>query len=180
MDFLHTENGRSALHYAATLDEPEGTEIANFLLEQGCDINKADEDQNTPLIWAINYNQLDMVKFLLNKGASVDSSVTQYGHNPILECVHVAHLMQMPSDEVLDMMGVFVDKGSDVNAMDQDQSTALHWASRFGLAELSRYLLSNGADGNVTNNEGKTPADLADADDVKSCFVTASTGTGTT
>ena len=88
-DFTTSENGRSALHYAATLDPPEGTQIADFLIENGCEVNSSDAYQNTPLIWAINYNQLEMVKFLLEKGASIDSTVTQYGHNAILECVHV-------------------------------------------------------------------------------------------
>ena len=39
--------------------------------------------------------------------------------------------------------------------------TALHWAALNGHKEVVQLLISNGADVNAKNSDGKTPADLA-------------------
>jgi uncharacterized protein len=50
---------------------------------------------------------------------------------------------------------------SDVNAVEADGTSALHWAAHFGDAELVRALLAAGADAAAANRYGMTPLQLA-------------------
>lgn len=46
--------------------------------------------------------------------------------------------------------------GADVNARDEQDMTALMWASERGHTEMVKLLLENGADVNANNNDGQT------------------------
>src|SRR5262249_44544461 len=43
-----------------------------LLIEKGADVNKKDIDNNTALMWAAWYNHPDIVRLLINAGASLD------------------------------------------------------------------------------------------------------------
>ena len=45
--------------------------------------------------------------------------------------------------------------GCEINAVNSTGNTALHFATRFGHAELAQYLIEKGADVNITNSEGR-------------------------
>jgi len=47
--------------------------IAETLINAGCDINVADNDGRTPLIYAVIYQQLAAVKMLLKRGANINA-----------------------------------------------------------------------------------------------------------
>ena len=47
--------------------------MASFLLEQGSDINKANIYNSTPLHHAVMNGKLEIVMFLLSKGAEIDA-----------------------------------------------------------------------------------------------------------
>ena len=52
-----------------------------------------------------------------------------------------------------------VSVGTDLNARDNEGSTALHMAAFFGHIEVVKLLLEKGAEVNVKNNDGQTPLD---------------------
>ena len=52
-----------------------------------------------------------------------------------------------------------VKAGADIDKKDQFATTPLHWASALGKIDAVKYLLSEGADVNLANNEGVTPLD---------------------
>lgn len=54
-----------------------------------------------------------------------------------------------------------LENGININAMDHDGHTALHWAVRSRNLALIRFLLDNGADASIQNHDGDTPFDLA-------------------
>ncbi len=54
-----------------------------------------------------------------------------------------------------------VREASDVNVVEADGTSALHWAAHFGDAELVRALLAAGADAGAANRYGMTPLQLA-------------------
>ena len=58
-----------------------------------------------------------------------------------------------------------LDKGVDVNAKDEVESTPLHHATTKEIAEL---LIANGANVNATTNRGTTPLDWAANDEIAS------------
>lgn len=55
----------------------------------------------------------------------------------------------------------FLAKGADVNAVDKNDGTALHWAVGGGKAEILRLLIGHGADILATDSYGQTALDLA-------------------
>ena len=62
--------GRSALHYAAMGDQ---VGVAQFLLEQGANVNCVDDDEATPLHLAAYMDAVAMTQWLIEHGANVDA-----------------------------------------------------------------------------------------------------------
>ena len=66
------------------------------------------------------YGHLEIVKFLLEKGASIDSK-NDYGSTPL-------HLASMKGH--LEIVKLLLGEGANIDAKDENGSTPLHWASR--------------------------------------------------
>jgi ankyrin repeat protein len=49
-----------------------------------------------------------------------------------------------------------IEKGADVNVVDEYGATALYWASYKGHSEIVKILIEAGADVNVVNRDGET------------------------
>ena len=54
-----------------------------------------------------------------------------------------------------------IEKGADLNVVDEYGATALHWASQEGHSEIMKMLIKAGADVNVVNKYGITALHLA-------------------
>lgn len=68
---LHDSDGRNLLHLAAMQDAQE---TAALLLAKGHDIDQRDRQHGyTPLQWAVYYNRMQMVEFLLEQGADTQA-----------------------------------------------------------------------------------------------------------
>jgi ankyrin repeat protein len=57
----------------------------------------------------------------------------------------------------LDVIKVFLEKGADVKAADNDGRTSLHWAARNGKLDVVKYLVEKDADVKAAANDGRTP-----------------------
>ena len=55
-----------------------------------------------------------------------------------------------------------LDKGSDVNAKDENGVTPLHYAAEGGYNEIVELLIDKGVDVNTKDNLGRTPLDMFD------------------
>lgn len=60
--------------------------IAEYLIGQGCDVNEKDGKGYTPLLGAVEYDQLDVARILLDHGAKVDAK-DNFGNTPLLNAV---------------------------------------------------------------------------------------------
>ncbi|HYM13064.1 MAG TPA: ankyrin repeat domain-containing protein [Bryobacterales bacterium] len=107
----------------------------------------------TPLIAAVDQNQVAAAKLLIARGADVKNA-SGYGFT-------VLHLAAMTDSA--ELVRLLLEKGAEVNARDGGDNTPLIVActTDFVNAEIVRALLDKGADVNVKNKNGQTALDWA-------------------
>ncbi|MFM7133427.1 MAG: ankyrin repeat domain-containing protein [Planctomycetota bacterium] len=113
----------------------------------GADVNERDRTaQRTALHWAAKVGNRAAMEALF--AAKADPNVKdRQGRTPLWSGVEAD----------LETVKLLVDKGADVNARDQIQSSPLLWAAGFGKPETVAFLLGKGADVKATDDNGWTP-----------------------
>ena len=133
-------------------------EIVRLLLEHGANPNVLNlQIAATPLIYALIHqpNNQALIKMLLDYGADPNLSNNAVGTTPIM----IAAYKGQPENVQL-----LINAGADVNATEQDGSTALMWILTWLKNEeadqkrlsCARLLLEHGADVNAVDSRGKT------------------------
>ena len=156
--------------------------VYNCIEKEKIDVNQRDDDTgNPPLVVAVEENQIEIVKLLLNRGADVNikdwtSKNTaldiseQKGFKPISELLQQRgakyssgssfHLAAKNGDIV--SIEEMLTKKHDINEVDAGKGwTALHYAVNYGQKHLVEYLIVKGADVNKKDFLGKNnPIDV--------------------
>ena len=101
-------------------------------LKKGVNVNKADEDGWTPLLWASSKGRMVITKLLLNKGANINKA-EDCGWTPL----HMASRWCLPN-----VVKLLLKKGANVNKADKNGRTPLHWACHLGHVEIVKLLLT--------------------------------------
>lgn len=136
--------------------QADNLEIAKFLLEHGADktINHADTKFQTAIFKA---RSAKMAQLLIANGANVSES-DKKGLSVLLHAV--ANYLDF------DLLKVLLQKGADINEQDKSGTTALLWAGQHPYESDDKncvqFLLENGANANVANNQGETPLLVAE------------------
>jgi ankyrin repeat protein len=150
------QDGNMPLHLAA---EKGDIQSVSALLRQKAIVNIPNELGDTPLHLATENDHLETVALLLTQPyladptlANVEDGYTplhiaaKYGHKEILE-LFLSQLL--PLNQI------------DINALDtQYGTTPLHLATQNGQQEVVKYLLQNGADPTITDNDRISPLHL--------------------
>jgi len=130
-------------------------EIVRSFLSTGVDVNERDKYFMTPLSYASKGGKFEVAQLLIECGADINTP-NRTGWTPL----HLASLYGH-----IDDVRLLLDHGADVNAKKQDRWTALHLAvindsasSSFGMVKA---LLQQGASIHATNDEGRTPFQVA-------------------
>ncbi len=159
-------------------------ETAKLLINHGIDVNaKLKYDGSTALIWAAFLGDVELAKLLLDKGADVDSGLTD-GRTPLL-CAVTGSLGTRPLKKLgslsdatagnqskpqvatslagrqIEVAKLLLDHKADTNAKLADGATALMWASILGQTEMVKLLLEHGADADLGLSDGSTPLQWA-------------------
>ncbi len=120
--------------------------------DAGC-INERDPWGFTPLHGVAGEDHLDMLQYLISRGADVNA-VNDEGVSPL-------HLAAYP-----EIAQALVRAGAAINAPDAAGNTPLHIAveDEEGI-DVAEMLIDLGADVNALNADGATPLDIAEARD---------------
>jgi ankyrin repeat protein len=105
----------------------------------GADVNAAQGDGTTPLIWAVYKVDPELVATLLAHGAKPNVT-NKYGSSPLAEAVKIADAR---------LVKMLLDAGADVESPNADGQTALMLAARTGALEVAKQLVAHGANVNA-------------------------------
>ncbi|MFP3024867.1 MAG: ankyrin repeat domain-containing protein, partial [Wolbachia sp.] len=166
--------GWTPLHFAASSDK---LDIVKFLFNKNANIKARDIYGDTPLHVAAQYsNKLEIVEFLLDKDANDINDVT----NDRSTLLHVA-----VEGNKLDTVKFLLDRGADIEVKDIHNQTPLGLAIQKGYTDIVKALeqerlgkelftavreynlprveelISQGANLNVKDRNGRTPLDIA-------------------
>lgn len=100
-----------------------------------------------PLHWASLHGHEEIVKLLINRGASVDSK-NKYGKTPLYLASARGHKK---------IVAFLIKHGAYVDSQDQEGYTSLHGASSWGHTEIVEFLLKKNASVHCQNKSGETP-----------------------
>jgi ankyrin repeat protein len=122
----------------------------NRLIQEGVDVNAADKEGRTLLMWAARFNADEAVLLaLIEKGANVNAA-SLHGATPLMFAAisHLNHTALLPS----------LEKGANVNATDKNGTTPLMIAAMHNsVPAILSVLIEKGANVNATDKNGVTP-----------------------
>jgi|ERR1043165_9897163 len=127
------------------------TEEIKSLLEQGADVEEADNEGFRPLHWVSIYGKIEVAKILLKQGANIKATDSEG-----CTSLHLASL-----NDQIEVAKLLLKQGADIKATDNEKCTSLHLASLNGQIKVAELLLKQGADIKATTDEGYTPLHLA-------------------
>jgi ankyrin repeat protein len=120
----------------------------DMISKKSADVNAAEADGTTPLIWAANLNDTDLVLRLLKAGANAKVG-NQLGSNPLSEAALNSNI---------DLIKALLAAGADPNAAGPDGQTPLMVLARGSNVAAAKLLLDKGANPNVRETQrAQTP-----------------------
>ncbi len=124
-------------------------------LAAGTDVNAKDEYSGyTSLHHAANHGLNEIAKLLIKKGANVNLKAN-FGYTPLMIATNTV------------IAELLIKNGANVNATHQ-YGTGLHIAAGVGNRSVAEWFIDNGADVNAKDDNGNTPLDWIDVDDIDS------------
>ena len=151
------------------------------------DVSQIKFEKMTPLHRAITHNDIDFVKYLVDKGAKLNID-SHFGGYPLDFSIYLGYydiseflvsrkapalfaeiyLRDAVENGDYKKAEILLRAGADINEVhDTFRDTVLHIAAQRGNAEIIKLLINNGADRNIKNRDGKTAAELAQSIEVK-------------
>lgn len=141
-----------------------------LLAQKGNDLDKLTHDSRTYIFWAANRGNLELVEYLISKGAKVNVE-DSHGYTPLTfaavagqsntkiydalikagaDIKQTNHdganvlLLAISSDKELSLTNYFVSKGLSLQSTDAAGNTAFNYAARSGNIELMKTLVQKG------------------------------------
>ncbi len=136
--------------------------------KQGAGNGRLNRTDATPFLLACETGDLPLMRLLLELGA--DPSIANADHcTPLLAAAGVGVLSNGDEtagteDEAIEAIGMLLELGADINAVDDDGKSAMHGAAFKSWTKLVQFLADEGADisvWNQKNRRGWTPLLIA-------------------
>ncbi|XP_030368515.1 ankyrin repeat domain-containing protein 55 isoform X2 [Strigops habroptila] len=149
----HQDNeGMTSLHWAAFHNRPQHTQT---LLHKGADLTLVDKDLKTALHWAVQSGNRVLCSIILDHYQG--PSIINYDDENGKTCMHIAAASGY-SDIISELAKV---PECNLQALDVDERTPLHWAAAAGKADCVQTLLELGIESNPRDINENTPLTYA-------------------
>jgi ankyrin repeat protein len=142
--------GRTPLHIAVDMNK---TEIIEYLIRCGADVEATDLCAYTPLFRAIDRGKKEAAESLVHQGADVN-----HGMEDGFRAIHLAS-----SHGNAELLEWLLKRGADQNAKDRYGLTPLHIAAAYGFRDVVELLISYKADLKAKSIDGGSPIHFAQA-----------------
>ena len=173
------KDGETALIWAACLGEAE---VVRLLLDRGANIEAKGRHGYTALMVSAINGRIGIIKILLAAGANMGAKnengetalilAERKGQDQVSDLLRVtgvrysADLRHAAKVGDVALVSRLLDKGSDIESMDNTGETALSWAAKQGQTEVVKLLLDRGADIEAKNEDGYTALILSSKSEV--------------
>lgn len=125
-------------------------DVAQYLIEQGADLNIQGGDGGSPLQWATHHDNVEIVKLMIDKGAKLNVQ-NQWGMTELHTAIWRGNI------HVVDYL---LDQGSNPLIKTNEGWTAMHYAFRSGHDDVIELLRNRGLSLRVQDNNGRYPQHL--------------------
>jgi len=124
------------------------TKAAINLINAGLDANTTEAKlSRTPLMAAANNGNIELINFLLSKGAIIDKQ-DNHGMSALLYAIRAGKF---------DATKLLIDKGASISIANASGFTPLIWAIHKKHPKIAQYLIENNANVNISDKSGVTP-----------------------
>ncbi|NXH21048.1 ANR55 protein, partial [Bucco capensis] len=144
--------GMTSLHWAAFHNRPQHTQT---LLHKGADLTLVDKDFKTALHWAVQSGNRILCSIILDHYQG--PSIINYDDETGKTCMHIAAAAGY-RDIISELAKV---PECNLQALDVDDRTPLHWAAAAGKADCVQILLELGIDSSPRDINENTPLTYA-------------------
>ena len=137
------------------------------ILDKGVNVNAVDSNGYTPLLYAIQAGNKELVKMLLEHGSFTDQKETLDGdtalHWILSKPFLYLNITDMTQERKVrkEIAMLLLDYGANVNLLNNHDSSPLHMATKAGFIELVKTLITKGSDVNAKNKKGETAIHIA-------------------
>lgn len=122
--------------------------VVELIDDRGYDVNQRDSENVTLLHWAAINNRLEIVNYLLSKGAYLDAIGGELRSTPLHWATRQGHL---------GMVVQLVKRGANPNILDGEGCACIHLAAQFSHTAIIAYLVAKRVtDINITDANGMT------------------------
>ena len=144
---------------------------AEELLNYGSEIFAKDSIGRTCLHYAVCSDSSLLVKLIIEKEKSLIFSKDTYGRTPLHYVIFNSNSFQV------EMAKMLIDNGSEINCLDEENMTPLHFAAENGKGKIIPILMKSGADPLLTcNRDNKNSLDLACNERIRELIIKFSNG----
>ncbi|KAI1029421.1 hypothetical protein LB504_010700 [Fusarium proliferatum] len=125
--------------------------VAHFIREGSLDMDDRSFGNSTPLFWACQSENMEIVELLIDNGADINARCYQ-GQVPL-------HISVQGENPVITEL--LISKGADVSVVDNKRQTPLNLALMSDNTKVAQQLVDSGADISHETGDGYTPLSMA-------------------
>ena len=150
--------GITSLHQAAYWGNKK---IAELLIDKDADVNATNNDNETPLDWAVMGGEKSIAKLIRKHGGKTRKELEAAELGVLVEVLPDISIHQAAGAAGrrgnIEAVKQHLAAGTDVDARDKEDKTPLKHAAFRGYKEIVELLIAKGADVNAKDNTGMTP-----------------------